>query len=95
MVQRAMTEFAPVLLDEVDKRIGDQGFVARDFSVGDIAMASWLRGAEIAGFHLDEARWPTVAQWVERCFNQPGFASVIASEEETEAVRWARARYAA
>ncbi|MEL7013743.1 MAG: glutathione S-transferase family protein [Pseudomonadota bacterium] len=95
MVQKAMTRLAPPLLDRVAELIGDDAFAAGDFSVGDIAMASWLRGAELAGFHLDAARWPTVARWLERCFGQPGFASVIASEEETDVVRWARARYAA
>ncbi|SHG90573.1 glutathione S-transferase [Cognatiyoonia sediminum] len=95
MVQNAITQLAPPLLDTVANLIGDESFVARDFSVADIAMASWLRGARLAGFQLDEARWPMVAQWLGRCFDQPGFASVIASEEKTEVVRWARARYAA
>ncbi len=95
MVENAMTQHAPPLLETLAVLLGDRKFVAGDFSVGDIAMASWLRGAELAGFRVDAKRWPTVSDWLERCFDQPGFARVIASEEETEVVKWARARHAA
>ena len=93
LVARAMTEMAPPLLDVLAKELGDAMFATGTFSVADIAMASWLRGAELAGFRLESARWPTVAAWLERTYAQPGYASVIASEDETEVVRWARDRY--
>ena len=93
LVARAMTEMAPPLLDAVAETLGDVDYMAGDFSVADIAMASWLRGADLAGFRLDAARWPTVVAWLARTYAMPGYASVIASEEETEVVRWARDRY--
>ena len=93
LVARAMTEMAPPLLDALAKQLGDAEFAAGAFSVADIAMASWLRGADLAGFRLDVVRWPTVAAWLQRTYAQPGYASVIASEDKTEVVRWARHRY--
>ncbi|RUS65001.1 glutathione S-transferase family protein [Pseudorhodobacter sp. E13] len=93
LVARAMTEMAPPLLDAVAETLGDADYMAGDFSVADIAMASWLRGADLAGFRLDAARWPTVAAWLSRTYAQPGYASVIASEDETDVVHWARDRF--
>ncbi len=93
LVTQAMNDYAPQLLDTIAEIIDEDDFAVGTFSVADIAMASWLRGAELAGFKLDETHWPTIAGWLARCFDQPGFVSVIASEEATEPVQWARARY--
>lgn len=95
MVAQAMTNYAPQLLDAISDLLGDADYAAGSFSVADIAMSSWLRGAELAGFALDAERWPSIRRWLDRCFAQPGYAQVIDSEEGTEVVRWARARYGA
>lgn len=93
VVEQAMKDYAPQVLSSVTELLGDQSFVAGTFSVADIAMASWLRGADLAGFRLDADKWPTIADWLKRCFDQPGFARVIASENQLDVVTWARRRY--
>ena len=93
MVAHAMNNIAPQLLDAVAEILGDEDYAAGHFSVADIAMSSWLRGAELAGFKLDGARWPAVQTWLDRCYAQPGYAKVIADEEALDVVRWARDTY--
>ena len=93
VVAKAMGTYAPPLLDEVASLLEEEEFSAGGFSIADIAMASWLRGAQITGFHIDPARWPSLTAWLVRCYARPGFASVIADEETTDPVIWARARY--
>ncbi|MBY6162033.1 glutathione S-transferase family protein [Mameliella alba] len=93
LVTRAMTQMAPPLLDQIAGLLEGQDYVAGGFGIGDIALSSWLRAAEIVGFGLDAARWPEIASWLERCHAQPGYAKVIAEEETLAPVKWARARY--
>ena len=92
-VAHAMTALAPQLLDSIEKLLEGADYAAGTFSVGDIAMSSWLRAAQIVGFHLDPDLYPGTAAWLERCFAQSGYAKVIASEEQLEVVTWARNRY--
>lgn len=93
MVEHAMTVLAPQLLDSLAELLADADYAAGTFSVADIALSSWLRGAELAGFALDDARWPSIRSWLDRCYAQPGYARVIADEEQLEVVRWAHNRY--
>lgn len=93
VVRQAMQDLAPQALDAVSDIVGDEAYAAGAFSVADIAMSTWLRAAKLAGFQLDNERWPNVADWLTRCFNQPGYASVIASEESLDVVKWARETY--
>ncbi|MBY6141307.1 glutathione S-transferase family protein [Leisingera daeponensis] len=93
MVEHAMTVLVPQLLDALAEFLADAHYAAGTFSVADIALSSWLRGAELAGFALDDARWPSIRSWLDRCYAQPGYARVIADEEQLEVVRWARSRY--
>ena len=93
LVARAMQELAPPLLDKITDLLGDQHFAVSDFSVADVAMASWLRGAELAGFRLDAAKWPVVDRWLRRVYAQDGYRQVIEKEESTDVVKWARQKY--
>ena len=95
MVAKAMTDYAPQLLDQITDLLGNSDYAAGDFSIADIAMASWLRGADLAGYKLDADRWPTVAAWQHRVHAQHGFAEVVAAESALEVVQWARKRYGA
>ena len=95
LVATAMESHAPQLLDQVATLLGDADFAAGPFSVADIAMASWLRGADLAGFRLDADRWPSVDAWRARVAAQDGFAEVVAQESALDVVQWARKRYGA
>ena len=95
MVAKAMEDYAPPLLDQVVDLLGDADYAAGAFSVADIAMASWLRGADLAGYRLDTSRWPTVAAWLQRVHAQHGFAEVVATEGALEVVQWARSKHRA
>lgn len=93
MVAKAMTDYAPQLLDQIAELLGDADYAAGTFSVADIAMASWLRGANLAGFRLDADQWPSVDAWRRRVEAQDGFAEVIAQESALQVVQWARKNY--
>ena len=93
-VSHAMQKLAPKLLEQLSQVLGDSEYVAGNFSIGDIAASSWLRAATIAGYHIDTNHWPKIREWLERCYAEPAYARVIASEEESEPLQWARARYA-
>lgn len=94
-VAKAMADYAPQLLDQIAELMGDADYAAGPFSVADIAMASWLRSADLAGFRLDAERWPSVDAWRARVAGQDGFAEVVAQESELKVVQWARKRYGA
>ena len=51
--------FPDAELNYAENLLGDADYAAGSFSVADIAMSSWLRGAELAGFALD-AEQPTI-----------------------------------
>ncbi|MGB0696171.1 MAG: glutathione S-transferase family protein [Rhodospirillaceae bacterium] len=93
-VAHAMTNLAPPLLDQVAEIIGTKPFaLGETFTLADLALSTWFRGAGIAGFNVDPERWPSLGPWLERCFAIPAYAEVIAAEETLEVVQWARDRY--
>jgi len=56
------------------------GWLAGEFSLGDVAVASLLRTAEYIGAGLDRARFPAIAAWYDRVTARPAWQSVAAME---------------
>ncbi|WDF71309.1 glutathione S-transferase family protein [Novosphingobium sp. KACC 22771] len=57
-----------------------EGWLAGEFSLGDIAVASLLATAEYIDAELDRARFPAIAAWYDRVTARPAWQSVAAME---------------
>lgn len=57
-----------------------EGWLAGDYSLGDVAVASVLRTAEYIDAGLDVARFPAIAAWYDRVTARPAWQSVAAME---------------
>lgn len=74
-------EIAP-RLEWLETVVPDEGFLAGDYSVGDIAMASLVRTLGFVGFGPDAAKAPRTAAWFARVTARPVWQRTIAAEEE-------------
>lgn len=57
-----------------------EGWLAGEFSLGDISVASLLRTVEYIGVSLDRARFPGIAAWYDRVTARPAWQSVAVQE---------------
>ena len=76
ILNRALTEEIPHVLDYLESELPAEGFLFGDPAVADIAIASFFRNARFAGFRPDAARWPRTAAFVERTLGLDGFLAV-------------------
>jgi GST-like protein len=79
------TNEANRLTNVLDKRLADSRFVAGDeYSIADIAIFPWMRGAEQRGVDLGE--YPNVKRWFDEIDARPGVqrgVKVLASEQSS------------
>lgn len=81
MVEKAVNEELPPLLDYLEGEIGDaEGFVGGRFSFADIAIATQFVNFHHAGYAIDAKRWPKLAAHVDRTLARPSFAKCIEEE---------------
>ena len=77
------TNEANRLTNVLDKRLGESGYVACDeYSIADIAIFPWLRGADQRGVNLDE--YPNAKRWFDEINERPAVQrglQVLASEQ--------------
>jgi len=74
VLQHAINTEAPDILDYLEARLPESGFIFGQLSIADIAIASFFRNASFAGFKIDAERWPKTERFVAFMFSQPGFA---------------------
>ncbi len=73
-------EIAP-MLDYLERQLGNnEWFAGGLLSIADISVASPLVNARHAGFAPASARWPKLRGFLERMWNRPSFAPLIADE---------------
>ena len=80
-IDRAVNEEAPAALDYLEGQVPESGFLFGDIGLADIAIASYFRNAAYADFHIDAARWPRTAAFVERVLAQPCLADLYRFEK--------------
>ena len=73
-------ELAPKL-EWLEGEVPDEGFLAGDYSVGDIAVASLLRTLSFVGSGCDAAARPRTAAWFARVTERPAWRQVVKFEE--------------
>ncbi len=73
VLDKAIEEEIPGVLDYLEAQVPDDGFLFGDIAVADIAIASFFRNAHFAGFEIDAGRWPRVSVYVRHVFSHSGF----------------------
>lgn len=79
-VARVLADDVPRSLDYLDGELPADGYLFGDIGLADIAIASFFRNADYAGFTPDAARWPRVAGFVARTLGHPAFAKLLRFE---------------
>ncbi len=82
IVERALTQELPPLLDYLETQLPAAGFVFGELSIADIAIACFFRNGEFAGYKVDAARWPLTAAFVARLLGRASFAALLPLEEQ-------------
>ena len=80
-IAKAVNEDAPSALDYLESQLPAAGFIFGGIGLADIAIASFFRNAEYAGFTVDADRWPTTARFVGEVLAQPALAKLLAFED--------------
>ena len=80
-IAKSLVEDAPAALDYLETQLPRSGFLFGQFGLADIAVASFFRNAEYAGYTVEAERWPRVARFVGAALAQPVFAKLLAFED--------------
>jgi glutathione S-transferase len=81
ILNQALDEDIPKILDYLESELPADGFVFGAFSIADIGIAVFFRNAAFAGYRVDAARWPKAASFVARVLAQDAFAHLAPFEE--------------
>jgi glutathione S-transferase len=81
IVDRAINDEIPSILDYLEGLARPEGFLFGDLSIADISVAAFFRNATFARYSLDAARWPKTAGLIERVLDLDAFARLRPFEE--------------
>ena len=81
ILQQALDEDIPNVLDYLESQLPADGFACGEFSIADIAIAVFFRNAAFARFRIDAARWPRTAAFVDRVLAMEAFARLAPFED--------------
>jgi glutathione S-transferase len=93
-VAKALDEDIPAALDYLESVLPPDGFLFGEIGVADIAVASFFRNADYAGFSVDASRWQRTAAFVERTLSHPCVADLKRFEDVQRSVEIKRRRQA-
>jgi glutathione S-transferase len=71
----------PQALDYLEREVPAEGFLFGQIGLADIALASFFRNADYAGFAVDPGRWPKVARFVAETLAHPVFKKLLKYEQ--------------
>lgn len=74
VVAQAMTEDMPDICGYLEGQLPAEGFFFGDLSIADLTAAAFFFNARVAGFELDAARWPKLADWLARAESETPLA---------------------
>ncbi|MBX9588166.1 MAG: glutathione S-transferase family protein [Hyphomonadaceae bacterium] len=75
-IAAAVAEQVPQIMDYLETIAPQDGFLADEVSIGDIAVAVHFNNLAWARVDLDGARWPKTCAWVERTQATPALAKL-------------------
>jgi glutathione S-transferase len=80
-VARTLAQDIPAALDYLEAELPASGFLFGKIGLADIAIASFFRNGEYAGFQADPNHWPRTAAFVERTLAHPCIAALLPFED--------------
>lgn len=80
-IERTLSEDAPAALDYLESVVPAEGWLFDAFGLADIAVASFFRNGDYAGFSVDAERWPRTAAFVRRALDHAVFAELLRFED--------------
>lgn len=80
-IQSALTLKLPPLFDYLETQLGDNEYLAGEFSLADIAVASQLINMAHGGEAIAADRWPGLAGLLRRVTDRPAVAALLADEQ--------------
>ena len=80
-IEKTLAHDVPAALDYLEGQLPAEGWLFGAFGLADIAIASFFRNADYAGFVLDANRWPRTAAFVSRALDHPVFAEILRFED--------------
>ena len=80
-VKKALDEDIPAALDYLEGQLPVEGFLFGEIGVADIAVASFFRNADYAGFGVDASRWQRTGAFIERTLTHPCIADLKRFED--------------
>ncbi|HSJ98815.1 MAG TPA: glutathione S-transferase family protein [Myxococcota bacterium] len=79
--RKAWDEEAAPLLDHLERTLGDrEWFVGERLSIADLTVASPFVNVRHAGYAPERKRWPRLRAFLERTWQRPSFAPLIAED---------------
>ncbi|MDC0361505.1 glutathione S-transferase family protein [Halioglobus sp.] len=80
LVEKIISKQLPPLLDYLETRVPESGYLFGDFMIADMSLMSPFVNAAYAGYELDAARWPCFSGFVERVKAHPVVYDVLQDE---------------
>ena len=80
-IERTLTNDLPREMDYLERELPSHGFLFGDIGLADIAIATFFRNGEYAGWTVDEARWPKVHRFVGETLAHAIFEDLFRYEE--------------
>lgn len=81
-VRHAEESLIPPVLDYVESRVPDEGFLFGHFCTVDISLMTHTVNAALGQYAIDAARWPNYAAYIARVKAHPPVAATLARESE-------------
>ncbi|MFO1518810.1 MAG: glutathione S-transferase family protein [bacterium] len=83
-IEKAVAEDLPPLFDYLEGELKEGAFLVGDrFTIGDVGIASPFVNLLIAGYGVDEKRWPKLSRYLKKIWERPSFKDVIEKEKKT------------
>ena len=83
IVDKAVHEEIPQILDHLEPHLPESGFMFGELSIADITLACFFRNAAFARVRIDATRWPRSAAFIERVLALPSFTALTVFEDRT------------
>ncbi len=81
-VEENIKHYIPPVLDYLESVLPEAGFVCETLSVADVTIGSFFLNASYADYEVDRGRWPKLASYVARVYQQPVFQKYIESDKK-------------
>lgn len=81
-IRKAEEELIPPVLDYVESRLPDDGFLFGRFCTVDVSLMTHTVNAEVGNYSIDPARWPKYAAYIARVKAHAPVATTLAREAD-------------